>query len=256
MELVRGPCPTGRPSREPPQVTLVPSETISFIPNPESDPEAFGSLDRLAEHIRGHGYYGGVRILMVRQYMHAVYACMVHSTVRTHACGTVLCVRMHVAHHCVYACMRHIAVCMKVQTGAGRDVAEFWWRLRVCSCCPALWNNCHAALPRPCQAVCKRFSEYCADMGIELEQRNFTLSYCTDIPRQCGLRCGPMWSGLQSAPARDSTTRGWLLGLAPWLGPWLHASTRCAAAPWPAPWQGSSALRAAHCVNPTACPER
>jgi hypothetical protein len=36
--------------------------------------------------------------------------------------------------------------------------------------------------------MCKRFCEYCQDMEIPLADKNFTLSYTTTIPRQCGLR--------------------------------------------------------------------
>ncbi|KAM0954862.1 hypothetical protein TB2_022967 [Malus domestica] len=36
-------------------------------------------------------------------------------------------------------------------------------------------------------AICKVFFDYCKDNAIELEARNFTLSYDTNIPRQAGL---------------------------------------------------------------------
>lgn len=36
-------------------------------------------------------------------------------------------------------------------------------------------------------ATCKKFAEYCRTHGIPLDNRNFTLSYETDIPRQVGL---------------------------------------------------------------------
>jgi glucuronokinase len=36
-------------------------------------------------------------------------------------------------------------------------------------------------------ATCKRFSEYCRENGIVLEERNFTVIYDTNIPRQVGL---------------------------------------------------------------------
>ncbi|MBI3923648.1 MAG: hypothetical protein HY318_19670, partial [Armatimonadetes bacterium] len=36
-------------------------------------------------------------------------------------------------------------------------------------------------------ATCKKFKEYCDLRGLDLPQRNFTLSYDTDIPRQVGL---------------------------------------------------------------------
>eukprot|EP00668_Euglena_longa_P013970 GGOE01017925.1.p1 GENE.GGOE01017925.1~~GGOE01017925.1.p1 ORF type:complete len:469 (+),score=131.15 GGOE01017925.1:475-1881(+) len=37
------------------------------------------------------------------------------------------------------------------------------------------------------QATCKRFMELCRDVGIETRDRNFTLSYDTNVPRQVGL---------------------------------------------------------------------
>jgi glucuronokinase len=36
-------------------------------------------------------------------------------------------------------------------------------------------------------ATCKRFSQYCVEKGIELNGRNFAISYDTNIPRQVGL---------------------------------------------------------------------
>lgn len=36
-------------------------------------------------------------------------------------------------------------------------------------------------------ATCKRFNEYCREHGIRLPQRNFTVKYETNIPRQVGL---------------------------------------------------------------------
>ncbi|PIN02653.1 Glucuronokinase [Handroanthus impetiginosus] len=36
-------------------------------------------------------------------------------------------------------------------------------------------------------AICKRFHEYCKGNGISLHDRNFTMSYDTNIPRQTGL---------------------------------------------------------------------
>lgn len=36
-------------------------------------------------------------------------------------------------------------------------------------------------------ATCKRFSEYCRENNIPLENRNYTISYDTEIPRQVGL---------------------------------------------------------------------
>ncbi|MFP4176165.1 MAG: mevalonate kinase [Planctomycetota bacterium] len=37
------------------------------------------------------------------------------------------------------------------------------------------------------KAATKKFAEYCADKGIELDDRNFTMQYQTNIPRQVGL---------------------------------------------------------------------
>lgn len=37
------------------------------------------------------------------------------------------------------------------------------------------------------RASCKKFNEYCRIHGIELEDKNFTISYDTNIPRQVGL---------------------------------------------------------------------
>lgn len=45
------------------QVTLAPSAKLRFLPNPECDPLEFGSLAACASHIRGCGYYGGLRLL-------------------------------------------------------------------------------------------------------------------------------------------------------------------------------------------------
>ena len=36
-------------------------------------------------------------------------------------------------------------------------------------------------------AACKRFHDYCADQGISLPERGFTIEYDTNIPRQVGL---------------------------------------------------------------------
>lgn len=36
-------------------------------------------------------------------------------------------------------------------------------------------------------ATCKRFTEYCRSRGIELDSRNYTIAYDTNIPRQVGL---------------------------------------------------------------------
>ncbi|KAL4430862.1 hypothetical protein ABPG75_006118 [Micractinium tetrahymenae] len=83
------------------EVTLCPSPTLRFEPNPEHDPQEFAGLQGLASHIRSRGFYGGVRIL---------------------------------------------------------------------------------------QATCLRFFEHCKQHSIPLDGAGpFTLSYTTDIPRQCGL---------------------------------------------------------------------
>ncbi|MGC9341467.1 MAG: mevalonate kinase family protein [Bacteroidales bacterium] len=37
------------------------------------------------------------------------------------------------------------------------------------------------------KATIKRFSEYCVDNGIKLEEKNFTIKYCSDIPFRLGL---------------------------------------------------------------------
>lgn len=47
------------------EVTLTPSDSVTFIPNPDSDPYKFASLDALTQHVKGCGYYGGVRIMKV-----------------------------------------------------------------------------------------------------------------------------------------------------------------------------------------------
>ncbi|KAL2643109.1 hypothetical protein R1flu_010696 [Riccia fluitans] len=45
-------------------VSLEPSSTIRFLPHPVHDPGEFGSLQDMAERLRGEGYYGGLRLLM------------------------------------------------------------------------------------------------------------------------------------------------------------------------------------------------
>lgn len=47
------------------QVTLTPAPTVSFQPHPEHDAQEFASITHLANRIDSHGYYGGVRLLMV-----------------------------------------------------------------------------------------------------------------------------------------------------------------------------------------------
>jgi hypothetical protein len=47
------------------QVTLTPAPTVTFQPHPEHDAQKFVSLTHLANRIDSHGYYGGVRLLMV-----------------------------------------------------------------------------------------------------------------------------------------------------------------------------------------------
>lgn len=47
------------------QVTLTPAPTLTFQPHPEHDAQEFVSLTHLANRIDSHGYYGGVRLLMV-----------------------------------------------------------------------------------------------------------------------------------------------------------------------------------------------
>jgi hypothetical protein len=47
------------------QVTLTPAATVSFEPHPEHDVQEFASITHLANRIDSHGYYGGVRLLMV-----------------------------------------------------------------------------------------------------------------------------------------------------------------------------------------------
>lgn len=55
------------PIYTPVQVSLVPAPTVSFQPHPEHDAQELASLTHLANRIDSHGYYGGVRLLMVRQ---------------------------------------------------------------------------------------------------------------------------------------------------------------------------------------------
>lgn len=47
------------------QVVLTPAPTVSFEPHPEHDAQEFASITHLANRIDSHGYYGGVRLLMV-----------------------------------------------------------------------------------------------------------------------------------------------------------------------------------------------
>ena len=48
------------------QVVLTPGPTVSFRPHPEHDCQEFASMTHLATRVDTHGYYGGVRLLMVR----------------------------------------------------------------------------------------------------------------------------------------------------------------------------------------------
>jgi hypothetical protein len=45
------------------QVTLTPSPTLRFLPNPECDASEFDSLRSLTRHLRGWGFNGGMRLL-------------------------------------------------------------------------------------------------------------------------------------------------------------------------------------------------
>jgi glucuronokinase len=47
------------------QVTLRPADTVCFVPHPEHDATQFASLQHLRSRLETHGYYGGVRLLMV-----------------------------------------------------------------------------------------------------------------------------------------------------------------------------------------------
>jgi hypothetical protein len=47
------------------QVVLTAAPTVSFQPHPEHDAQEFASITHLANRIESHGYYGGVRLLMV-----------------------------------------------------------------------------------------------------------------------------------------------------------------------------------------------
>lgn len=58
--------PSLLPSSHPAQVTLTPSATLTFVPNPECDPWEFQGPDAFVQHIRGCGFYGGVRLLQAR----------------------------------------------------------------------------------------------------------------------------------------------------------------------------------------------
>jgi glucuronokinase len=51
------------------EVTLTPrapGSGIEFVPHPYNDKTRFASLDELAARVAAEGYYGGVRLLMVR----------------------------------------------------------------------------------------------------------------------------------------------------------------------------------------------
>jgi hypothetical protein len=56
------------------QVTLVPAHTVSVEPHAEHDPQEFASITHLANRIDSHGYYGGVRLLLVRLTEHNTYS--------------------------------------------------------------------------------------------------------------------------------------------------------------------------------------
>lgn len=45
---------------------MTPAPTVCFQPHPEHDVQEFASITHLANRIDSHGYYGGVRLLMVR----------------------------------------------------------------------------------------------------------------------------------------------------------------------------------------------
>jgi glucuronokinase len=47
-------------------VTIEGSERIEFIPHPLHDPASFDNLEDLQHSISSFGYYGGLRLLMVR----------------------------------------------------------------------------------------------------------------------------------------------------------------------------------------------
>jgi hypothetical protein len=44
----------------------MPASTVSVEPHSEHDPQEFVSITHLANRIDSHGYYGGVRLLLVR----------------------------------------------------------------------------------------------------------------------------------------------------------------------------------------------
>jgi hypothetical protein len=48
---------------------LKPGSGIVFVPHPEHDPSKFSSLSALVAKVESAGYYGGVRLLMVRRAM-------------------------------------------------------------------------------------------------------------------------------------------------------------------------------------------
>ena len=151
------------------QVVLTPAEGVSFVPNPEEDPDGFPTLGALADWVQGHGYYGGIRILMVGPRLKSRVSQQVLPTF-----GTLL--RRYQGPTPAWAC------CRRPKISRGQRVLGS--------------QRCRCPMPKcaaPTQAMCKRFAEYCSDRGIELEDKGFALSYASNIPRQCGLR----WAGRQ-----------------------------------------------------------
>lgn len=60
------PLAAARPAHlsRPLQVTLAPSPTLRFLPNPKCDALEFdGGLEAFGRHVRGCGFYGGIRLL-------------------------------------------------------------------------------------------------------------------------------------------------------------------------------------------------
>ena len=49
------------------QVILKPADVISFVPHPQHDLLQYNSLSHLTQQISQQGFYGGIRLLMVRQ---------------------------------------------------------------------------------------------------------------------------------------------------------------------------------------------
>jgi hypothetical protein len=47
-------------------VKFAPSDCIHIVANPEHDPNKFTSLAHLSEHVVDMGYYGGQRLILVR----------------------------------------------------------------------------------------------------------------------------------------------------------------------------------------------